>query len=173
MLSCIKRSKSTLLCLIPRYQQFSNTQLSRVTLQESTPQQRIFKKAYMAADTPAAYPGLGLDIRYGPWTDEGYGYPHGASNDGNGTESELLYVRELAMMDVMDKLTDKPDWHKKVFDEEIVAKWRKEALAIPDGELYKLAHSGGDKMPENILNENTVDCVSIRLPTFYLLANTP
>ncbi|KAH3913763.1 hypothetical protein HBI56_079360 [Parastagonospora nodorum] len=158
MLSCIKRSKSTLLCLIPRNQQFSSTQLSRVTLQESTPQQRIFKTAYMAADTPAAYPGLGLDIRYGPWTGEGYGYPHGAINDGNGTESELLYVRELAMMNIMDKLTDKPDWHKKVFDEEIVAKWRKEALAIPDEELYKLAHSGGEKMPENILNENTVDC---------------
>jgi hypothetical protein len=46
------------------------------------------------------------------------------------------------MMNVMDKITDKPDWHKKAFDDNIVSKWRKEALAIPDEELFKLATSG-------------------------------
>ena len=37
---------------------------------------------------------------------------------------------------VMDSLTDKVDWHKKIFDVEIVGKWRKEALEQPDEGLY-------------------------------------
>jgi hypothetical protein len=101
-----------------------------------------------------------------------------------GSLSLPLIVRELAMMDVMDKITDKPDWHKKVFDDNIVSKWRKEALAIPDEELFKLATSGklgsqierdsneqetayeeayqsSDQIPENILNEETFESVSI------------
>lgn len=40
------------------------------------------------------------------------------------------------MMILMDRLTDKVDWHKKVLDEEIVAKWRKEALEQPEDDLY-------------------------------------
>lgn len=32
------------------------------------------------------------------------------------------------MMAIMNKITDKPDWDKKVFDESIVRKWRQEAL---------------------------------------------
>lgn len=35
-------------------------------------------------------------------------------------------------MDIVSKLTDKPDWHRKVFDETIVANWKKEAMAVPD-----------------------------------------
>jgi hypothetical protein len=84
------------------------------------------------------YPGLGHPLRS---SGDAYGYPTGGTRD-DGTVSDLIYVRELAMMDVMDKLTDKPDWHKKVFDEVIVEKWKKEALAIPDDMLYKLATAG-------------------------------
>lgn len=47
------------------------------------------------------------------------------------------------MMSIMDKLTDKEDWEKKVFDDEIVSKWRREALAMPDESFWKLAI--GDK----------------------------
>lgn len=32
------------------------------------------------------------------------------------------------MMAIMDKITDKSDWDKKIFDENIVQKWRQEAL---------------------------------------------
>lgn len=42
----------------------------------------------------------------------------------------------------MEKITDKPDWHRKVFDEIIVERWQQEALAIPDEELFKLATAG-------------------------------
>lgn len=85
------------------------------------------------------------------------------------------------MMDVMEKLTDKEDWHIKVFNDEIVAKWREEALAIPDQQFMQLAisakrqywdRSTGSlnledddddtyKVLEGIMTENTFDCVSV------------
>ncbi|KAK9415968.1 hypothetical protein SUNI508_09928 [Seiridium unicorne] len=37
----------------------------------------------------------------------------------------------VAMLGAMNSLTDKPNWHVKIFDDEIVAKWRKEALRMP------------------------------------------
>jgi len=43
-------------------------------------------------------------------------------------EAHPLTVREICMLSMMSRLTDKPDWHRKVFDEEIVAKWKNEAL---------------------------------------------
>lgn len=43
------------------------------------------------------------------------------------------------MMGIMDRLTDKNDWHKKVYDGVIVQKWREEAMAIPDEEFMKVA----------------------------------
>jgi hypothetical protein len=87
------------------------------------------------------YPGLGLPLRHNEQDNYGF-YPIGAHGSCYGSESDLLAVRELAMMMVMDRLTDKPEWHKKVFDDTIIAKWREEALAIPDEELWKLSVSG-------------------------------
>ncbi|KAF2106544.1 hypothetical protein BDV96DRAFT_507694 [Lophiotrema nucula] len=120
------------------------------------------------------YPGLGLDLRYNPQRDYGH-YPIGAHGSNYGADSAILPVRELAMMSIMDSLTDKEDWQRKVFDDGIVSKWRKEALAIPDEELWKLAIS--DKRQywneegelslhdeqegcrlEGIMNETTFDC---------------
>lgn len=40
------------------------------------------------------------------------------------------------MMIVMERLTDKPDWHIKVFDNAIVGKWIEEGLEIPSKQLY-------------------------------------
>jgi hypothetical protein len=84
------------------------------------------------------YPGLGLPLRHSDWTECNY-YPIGAHGNIWGSDSDMITVRELAMMDVMEKLTDKDKWHVKVFDENIVAKWRKEALAIPDLHFWNLA----------------------------------
>jgi hypothetical protein len=120
---------------------------------ESTAEPDIAQKKYK-------YPGLGHPLRGGA---NGYGYPTGGTRE-DGTESDLIYVRELAMMDVMDKLTDKPDWHKKVFDGVIVEKWKKEALAIPDDMLYKLSTAGksswGDG--EDNLSMKAVDVLNER-----------
>ena len=65
-------------------------------------------------------PGFGLPVNYRP---EHY-FPT-AVLDWSGT---ILTVRELNMMAIMDKITDKPDWDKKVFDNTIILKWRQEAL---------------------------------------------
>jgi hypothetical protein len=83
------------------------------------------------------YPGLGLPLRHNP--QENSHYPIGAHGSCRGADSDMLPIRELAMMSIMDRLTDKEDWQKKVFDDEIVSKWREEALAIPDGQFFKLA----------------------------------
>ncbi|CAI4213483.1 unnamed protein product [Parascedosporium putredinis] len=34
-------------------------------------------------------------------------------------------------MVVMDRLTDKPDWQRKIFDDSIVEKWKREAINLP------------------------------------------
>ncbi|KAG0650489.1 hypothetical protein D0Z07_3367, partial [Hyphodiscus hymeniophilus] len=91
--------------------------------------------------TMPEYPGLGIPLRHFPQGDYGT-YPMGIHGNFYGADSDILPVREIAMMLIMDKLTDKPDWHKKVFDDEIIAKWRKEALECPDELLWKQATGG-------------------------------
>lgn len=49
------------------------------------------------------------------------------------------------MMAIMDRLTDKADWHRKVFDEDIVAQWKAEAMAIPGHEWMKIAAAPGSE----------------------------
>jgi hypothetical protein len=125
------------------------------------------------------YPGLGLPLRHNKQDDYGF-YPIGAHGSCYGSDSDLLPVRELAMMNIMDRLTDKPDWEKKVFDEEIVAKWRKEAMEVDDEAWEHLATSDktqssdnagmlflpndpgaqGEVLLKGVMDENTFDCVS-------------
>ncbi|KAH8649238.1 hypothetical protein BX600DRAFT_442500 [Xylariales sp. PMI_506] len=95
------------------------------------------------------YPGLGLPLRHvSPRGVESY--PIGAHGSCRGALSDMLPVRELAMMSVTDRLTDKEEWHKKVFDDAIVSRWREEALQISDEYFLKLATS--DK-PQRWVNE--------------------
>ncbi|KAK6084039.1 hypothetical protein SCUP515_14001 [Seiridium cupressi] len=55
-------------------------------------------------------------------------FAHGANDF---KQRPRLLAREVAMLGAMNSLTDKPNWHVKIFDDEIVAKWRKEALGMP------------------------------------------
>ncbi|KAF7549930.1 hypothetical protein G7Z17_g6066 [Cylindrodendrum hubeiense] len=84
-----------------------------------------------------AYPGLGLDLRY---HDQVEGrrdlYPMGIHQNCYGSDSEMLLVREVAMMTIIDRLSDKPDFHVKVFDDAIAKKWTEEALALPVKQVY-------------------------------------
>lgn len=128
------------------------------------------------------YPGLGLPLRHNN-QETWLFYPIGAHGSCYGSESDLIPVRELAMMDVMEKLTDKQDWHKRVFDAEVVEKWKKEALAIPDQAWWDLSVSGKHQLfPESsdqfvirfhddsirrqnssgIMTEQAFNCVSCR-----------
>ncbi len=74
----------------------------------------------------------GYQARQGPL--EGP-FIHGTSDWGG----ERLTVREIAMLRLMDALTDKPEWTRKIFDEEISARWKKEAMAAPDGMISEKA----------------------------------
>lgn len=48
-----------------------------------------------------------------------------------GWQGLRLTARELAMLGLIESITDKPDWDKKVFNGAIVDKWREEAMALP------------------------------------------
>lgn len=50
------------------------------------------------------------------------------------------------MMALMGEITEKPEWNRKVFDEEIVSKWRAETLALND-----------DAQPERVLTAKAFD----------------
>ncbi|GAC97796.1 hypothetical protein PHSY_005383 [Pseudozyma hubeiensis SY62] len=41
---------------------------------------------------------------------------------------QRLTAREVAMLNIMDALTEKQDWHRKIQDPDIVSKWQTEAL---------------------------------------------
>ncbi|KAF2717870.1 hypothetical protein K431DRAFT_333667 [Polychaeton citri CBS 116435] len=119
----------------------------------------------------SSYPGLGLDLRYHDQNHShsrgGDIYPMGIHPNCFGSNSAMLMVREVAMMIVMDRLTDKPDWHVKVFDDAIVKKWGDEALALPTQQLYEDIVKGKDhrnQEPEDlrtrlksILDQSCVD----------------
>ncbi|KAK0703911.1 hypothetical protein B0T26DRAFT_657139 [Lasiosphaeria miniovina] len=106
-----------------------------------------------------SYPGVQLPLRYFPQGDP-YAYPsqpsdhqlyrRGAHPHCVNSTSDLLMVREVAMMILMERLTDKPDWHKKIFDKAIIDKWRDETLTQPEDALYARIVDGKDttKIPK-------------------------
>ena len=53
----------------------------------------------------------------------------------------LLTCREIELMACMDKITDKPDWDRNVFDDEIVAKWRIEIVTPAEIKQGIASHS--------------------------------
>ena len=48
------------------------------------------------------------------------------------SRAPLLPVREYTMMEIMNRISDKPNWETKVFDDAITSKWKSEALATPN-----------------------------------------
>ncbi|KAL2170590.1 hypothetical protein VTG60DRAFT_4603 [Thermothelomyces hinnuleus] len=92
------------------------------------------------ASTIHDYPGVNpLQLRYLRQAGRaGVDYYRCGSFEGvNGTFSDLIQVREVAMMLLMDRLTDEPNWREKAFDDAIVAKWRDEALTQDETALYQ------------------------------------
>lgn len=122
--------------------------------------------------TTYQYPGLGLSIRHWPpllsgsySRNESPFYPLGSHPNVPGSASVLLPMREVAMMAIMDRLTDKPDWNRKVFDVDIVNKWKSESMAVPDSEWMSLARGPGcpdwDVKGWGIMSEEAFDFVSL------------
>ncbi|KAL7924524.1 hypothetical protein ACQKWADRAFT_270273 [Trichoderma austrokoningii] len=114
----------------------------------------------------ALYPGLGLPLRHYP-REYGKFYPLGIHTNCIDTDSALLPVREVAMMNIMEQLTDKENWHVMIFNDEIVDQWRKEALQQPNRVYWKQAtdNRGADaidgvRRPPGIMDATTFDyCV--------------
>ncbi|KAL1618746.1 hypothetical protein SLS56_010437 [Neofusicoccum ribis] len=76
-------------------------------------------------------PGFGLPVNFKPNAGSSQRYKSGLVYP-----SAVLYwhvdamtVRERNMLEVMNQLTDKDEWERKIFDETIVEKWRKEAVS--------------------------------------------
>jgi len=118
------------------------------------------------------YPGWNLPLNYRVNdSDNNEIYPFGVQGNllgvqGNpGAETKVLTVREVAMMLVMDRLTDKPDWHIKVFNDKIAEKWKQEILTWPEEDLWMRAsieNSRGCRPipPQSILDAECADYVS-------------
>ncbi|KZM20738.1 hypothetical protein ST47_g8140 [Ascochyta rabiei] len=122
------------------------------------------------------YPGLELPLREDARIDDAF-FPIGAHGSCWGANFDPLSVRELAMMSIMESLTDEPDWHVKINDENVVSKWRTGALSIPnkhwwglatgakrqhweaDGyvNLYPERVDGWIKVPDGIMSEDAFD----------------
>lgn len=123
------------------------------------------KWEYFYSKKMALYPGLGLPLRHYPRDFEKY-YPLGIeASDGC---SAVLPVREVAMMNIMEQLTDKENWHIMAFDDEIVDQWRKEALERPNRVYWKQAtdNKGVDavdwvRRPPGIMDVATFDYVCL------------
>ncbi|KAL3490985.1 hypothetical protein BJX62DRAFT_225529 [Aspergillus germanicus] len=98
--------------------------------------------------TPFELPGWNLPLTYKPerdWRDTVFANALDHTDIEDGYCGYTFTVRELLMMQIMESVTDKPDWEKKVFNEEITNKWREE-----------IAQSGRDvtdKMIEYIMDE--------------------
>ncbi|RFU81038.1 hypothetical protein TARUN_1131 [Trichoderma arundinaceum] len=75
--------------------------------------------------TPLQVPGFGgLPISYE--LDPKTRFCHGMQEF---KQTPAVTARELAMVAVMNTLTDKPEWHDGIFNDNIVANWREEAFA--------------------------------------------
>lgn len=73
-------------------------------------------------------PGFGLPVNTLPkWGQKGEQerFPHAISDY---LPSSGVTVRERRMLEFMNQITDKPEWERKIFDQDIVAKWEKEAV---------------------------------------------
>ncbi|KAM0294441.1 hypothetical protein ACHAPM_011250 [Fusarium culmorum] len=106
------------LALLIKQAKFAHCGQSAKTLQQS----------YTDDDLIVRKPGFGLPLGHMP--DEEDRFPLLFLNDdfGDGWEAPVLLIRECCMLKFMDELTNKPRWWLKINDEQIIAKWKKEAL---------------------------------------------
>jgi hypothetical protein len=114
------------------------------------------------------YPGVNVPLRHGfhrGWRrGSDPNYPVGFPEYSKEGWADILPIREVAMMILMDSLTDKPNWHEKVFDEDIVQKWRDEARQQPEDGLFARIMQDKEsrfipKPISRIISEQTFDFV--------------
>ncbi|KAF2624297.1 hypothetical protein BU25DRAFT_374116 [Macroventuria anomochaeta] len=89
-------------------------------------------------------PGFGLP--YDGWEQDSEDYAQALSTVMDWTHP-VMTIRERCMLFFVDRISDKPDWTRKVHDEEIVAKWKQEAKELDWTKIIE----GGD-MTDKMLN---------------------
>jgi hypothetical protein len=76
----------------------------------------------LSTDERTKLPGFGLPVDYMPnWKER---FPHAIADN---QTTKAITFRERRMLNFINQITDKPEWDRKVFDEDIVSKWREEA----------------------------------------------
>jgi hypothetical protein len=77
-----------------------------------------------SGNAPLKVPGFGMGVPVElPPTK---GFAHGF----NDWAQDRLTATELSMLDLMNEITDIPNWHEHVFDQDKVAQWRSLALKL-------------------------------------------
>jgi hypothetical protein len=84
------------------------------------------------SDERIKLPGFGLPMQHTPplrirlenGENKRGRFPHAIADY---FSSAGVKLRERRMLDFIDKITDKPEWDRKVFDEAILGKWHEEA----------------------------------------------
>ncbi|KAH8427366.1 DUF4246 domain-containing protein [Aspergillus melleus] len=78
-------------------------------------------------------PGFNLPLDFAPRTphDTPLLFPNALHEEDveYGRTSRAYVHREILMMQVMNSITDKPEWERKVFDDQIITKWRDKVAA--------------------------------------------
>lgn len=82
--------------------------------------------AMASTDQPPPVPGLTVPIDHELPRENRF--LHGVNE---WAQCPRLTAKEISMLKLMDALTDKPNWNEKIFNSDIVARWREEALALP------------------------------------------
>jgi hypothetical protein len=93
----------------------------------SNPYQKPGFEDFHNGGGPLKVPGFGHAVDFELDMFKHQRFQHGV----NDFHNERLLVREIAMLALMDAITEKPRWQEKIFDETIVEKWRTEATAMP------------------------------------------
>ncbi|KAL4860838.1 hypothetical protein BDV12DRAFT_87738 [Aspergillus spectabilis] len=74
-------------------------------------------------------PGFNLPLDFRPtrdWNQPVFGNGLDGQDREDGYVGYLYTIKELAMMQIMETITDKPNWQEKIFNDAITAKWREE-----------------------------------------------
>ncbi|KAJ3513910.1 hypothetical protein NLJ89_g2677 [Agrocybe chaxingu] len=92
-----------------------------------------------SSEEQTCLPGFGQPLNYYP-DGEGKDRPFPSAlnpkdMDKGRTVLALTTLREFKMLQIMNQITDKPNWNTKVFDEAITEKWKSEALALTDEDI--------------------------------------
>jgi hypothetical protein len=87
---------------------------------------------------PLRVPGFGYAVSIERKSNERFA--HGFDD----WDQNWLTVREIAMLRLMNDITDKPQWNVDIFDDAVVAEWTAEALtvcALHESPCMGLVHS--------------------------------